>query len=328
MATADLGKVALTFAGNYSPSTLYDKLTVVVGTDGQTYVTKQANVINVSPGVSANWSNYWQVVSPRGPQGVGITNIRKTSTSGTNDTYTIYYSDGATDTFVVSNGKGIQSIEKTGSGVVGDTYTITFGNNQTATFTVTNGQGVPSGGSEGQVVSKASDTDYDTTWITIRDAAFCGVANDLTTVTASLVLDARQGRILDNKKFDKDNVANNLATAAAGYALDARQGKILNDKILSMRSISVQEYTINASDWVYTSTGTRATYEVANMLVTADSICIVTPDTSPGNDFFSCHVRAGAPKDGYVTFVADMPQPNSAVNVRVVIIGGTTYVPK
>lgn len=39
------------------------------------------------------------------PRGMGISRIRKTSTSGLVDTYTIYYSDGSTTTFTVTNGK-------------------------------------------------------------------------------------------------------------------------------------------------------------------------------------------------------------------------------
>lgn len=199
MATSDLGKVAMTFGGQYSAQALYDKLTVVVGADGQTYVTTTANVINVSPGVTDGWENSWQILSQRGPKGVGIVNIRKTATNGTNDTYTIYYSDNTTGSFVVSNGQGIQNISKTGSSGNVDTYTITYGNNQTFTFTVANGQGIPTGGEAGQALVKSGATDYDTEWKTLRDGAYCAVANDLTTFTAGFVLDARQGKVLDEK---------------------------------------------------------------------------------------------------------------------------------
>lgn len=199
MATSDLGKVAMTFGGQYSAQALYDKLTVVVGADGQTYVTTTANVINVSPGVTDGWENSWQILSQRGPKGVGIVNIRKTATSGTNDTYTIYYSDNTTGSFVVSNGQGIQNIAKTGSSGNVDTYTITYGNNQTSTFTVTNGQGIPTGGEAGQALVKSSAADYDTEWKTLRDGAYCAVANSLNVFTAGLVLDARQGKVLDGK---------------------------------------------------------------------------------------------------------------------------------
>ena len=171
MAYKDLGKVAMTLGGEYNPSTVYSRLTVVVGEDGQSYVSIVDNVVSISPGVTAGWENYWQLLSKRGSgirdiqktgssglvdtytiyydnstgtdtfnvtNGNGITTIAKTSTSGEDDTYTITFDDGTTTTFVVTNGKGIQSIAKTGTSGAVDTYTITYGNDQTSTFTVQN----------------------------------------------------------------------------------------------------------------------------------------------------------------------------------------------
>ena len=66
----------------------------------------------------------------------------------------------------------------------------------------------------------------------LKTAAFREVANNLTTSAAgSSVLDAYQGKVLNDNKFAKANVVNNLTTTASGYALDARQGKALDDKI-------------------------------------------------------------------------------------------------
>lgn len=73
---------------------------------------------------------------------------------------------------VGENGRGIVSITKTGTSGLVDTYTITYtdGINPT-TFTVTNGApgspgvGVPTGGTTGQILAKASGTDYDTEWV-------------------------------------------------------------------------------------------------------------------------------------------------------------------
>ena len=90
----------------------------------------------------------------KGSDGVGITSITKTSSSGLEDTYTITYTNGDTTTFTVTNGakgdkgdtgatgatgKGITSITKTGTSGKVDTYTITYSDNSTSTFTVTNG---------------------------------------------------------------------------------------------------------------------------------------------------------------------------------------------
>ena len=65
----------------------------------------------------------------------------------------------------------------------------------------------------------------------IGTAAFQGVSNALTQTSAGYVLDARQGKALNDAKLNKTSVVNNLTATAAGYALDARQGKALNDKI-------------------------------------------------------------------------------------------------
>ena len=171
MAYKDLGKVAMTAGGEYSPSTVYSRLTIVVGEDGQSYVSIVDNVVSISPGISSGWENYWQLLSKRGSgikeivktgssgivdtytiyydditqtdtytvtNGNGITTVEKTSTSGEDDTYTITFDDGTTTNFVVTNGKGIQSISKTGSSGAVDTYTITYGNDQTSNFTVQN----------------------------------------------------------------------------------------------------------------------------------------------------------------------------------------------
>ncbi len=70
-----------------------------------------------------------------------ILKIVKTGTDGLTDTYTIYFANGTTQTFTVTNGNGIVSIALLSSdaetGV--DTYQITFADGSTTTFTVTNG---------------------------------------------------------------------------------------------------------------------------------------------------------------------------------------------
>lgn len=300
MATSDLGKVAMTFGGQYSAQTLYDKLTVVVGADGQTYVTTTANVINVSPGVSDGWENSWQILSQRGPKGVGIINIRKTATSGTNDTYTIYFSDNTTGSFVVSNGQGIQSIAKTGSSGNVDTYTITYGNNQTSTFTVTNGQGVPAGGTEGQALVKSGNADYDTEWKTIRDGAYNAVANDLTTFTAGFVLDARQGKVLDEKIGERALVT--------GVMVD-----------------------IPVDGWMQLVDGGEYTQIVPCAQVSETSHVIVSPTVATRDEWARCNAypNTNSMADGLLYFVADtIPSIRLRANVLIfdtTVSQGGTY---
>ena len=62
-------------------------------------------------------------------------------------------------------------------------------------------------------------------------------ANDLTTVKAGYVLDARQGKVLDEKKLDKAQVADHLNAGEPGFALDARQGRWLNEHKLGFSDI-------------------------------------------------------------------------------------------
>lgn len=62
------------------------------------------------------------------------------------------------------------------------------------------------------------------------------IVNNLAATSAGKVLDARQGKALDEAKLNKSDVVNNLVTTEEGKALDARQGKALNEKILGESS--------------------------------------------------------------------------------------------
>ena len=96
----------------------------------------------------------------KGDTGNGISYIEKTSTSGLVDTYTIYFTDGNSTTFDVTNGDGIESIVKTSTVGLVDTYTITLTSGDTYTFTVTNGEQGERGASA-VVISTTEPTDDD-----------------------------------------------------------------------------------------------------------------------------------------------------------------------
>lgn len=110
-----------------------------------------------------------KVLMLKGQDGKGISSIKKTSTSGLVDTYTITFTDGTTSTFTVTNGKGggsgsgsgngISSIKKTGTSGLVDTYTIMMTDGTKSTFTVTNGAKGDKGdtGSQGQQGVKGQD---------------------------------------------------------------------------------------------------------------------------------------------------------------------------
>jgi hypothetical protein len=87
----------------------------------------------------------------KGDDGNGIANIAKTSTSGLVDTYTITYTNGATSTFEVTNGKdgaqgtqgvGVRSITQTSTSTESEgvnVITITLTDGSTSIFEVRNG---------------------------------------------------------------------------------------------------------------------------------------------------------------------------------------------
>lgn len=101
-------------------------------------------------------------IPKKGPSGRGIESFERTSGNGapgTDDVYTVTYTDSSTTQITIHNGRdgidgddgrGIVSIQRTsGTGAAGttDTYTITFTDNTTTTFNVRNG----ANGSNGSV---------------------------------------------------------------------------------------------------------------------------------------------------------------------------------
>lgn len=83
--TTTLGKVSLTMGGNYSPTAVYDRLTVVRGVNGNSYVTLMDGVSGISPGVTSGWQTYWQLFAEDGSGGGGGSTVTVTQvlTSGT-----------------------------------------------------------------------------------------------------------------------------------------------------------------------------------------------------------------------------------------------------
>lgn len=107
----------------------------------------------------------------------------------------------------------------------------------------------------------------------MKDAAYKNVANDLTTEEEGSVLDARQGKELDEKKIDKDNIKNDLTTTEEGCVLDARQGKALDDKINKINKYLSENFRLSATE--------IATHEKWIDGKRIYSMTIVTNDTIP-----------------------------------------------
>ena len=87
---------------------------------------------------------FFKTLMLKGEAGGSIQKIEKTSSALNVDTYTIFYNDGETSTFEVTNGSSIQTIEKTATSGLQDTYTITLTNGDTFNFEVMNGEDAPS----------------------------------------------------------------------------------------------------------------------------------------------------------------------------------------
>lgn len=96
--------------------------------------------------------------------------------------------------------------------------------------------------------------------------------NDLATEEEGFALDARQGKILNDKIESIDTtppIQNNLTTTEEGYVLDARQGKVLDEKIAALEgnnevaSINGVELSGNKTSrelGIYSYEGTAAQY--------------------------------------------------------------------
>lgn len=95
---------------------------------------------NATPYVSNSGTSTDPVFHLYIPRGSSVASCAKTGASGLVDTYTMTFTDGATATFTVTNGRGISSITKTGTVGLVDTYTITYNDGTTTTFNVTNGR--------------------------------------------------------------------------------------------------------------------------------------------------------------------------------------------
>lgn len=80
-----------------------------------------------------------------GNTGVGISTLAQTArTPGVSTTYTFTMTDGSTKSFISYDGVGISDIARTSSSGLVDTYTVTMTNGDTDTFTVTNAKSITS----------------------------------------------------------------------------------------------------------------------------------------------------------------------------------------
>lgn len=118
--TTTLGKVSLTMGGNYSPTATYDRLTVVRGVNGNSYVTIVDGVSGISPGVTSGWQSYWQLFAADGEGGGGGSNVVVTPivTTGTKIA-TITVDGTGSDLYAPNGGSGtVTDVQVNGTSVV------------------------------------------------------------------------------------------------------------------------------------------------------------------------------------------------------------------
>ena len=94
---------------------------------------------------------------------------------------------------------------------------------------------------------------------------------------------------IDNK-VDTSAIANNLTTSSAGYVLDARQGKALNDYInkhtfgsaINIKSYTSQSYTATSDGYLYLATVAGGLIEV---LIGGLTVNVVAPSLGGAKNF-------------------------------------------
>ena len=246
-------------------------------------------IFRVQRGLQGNTGN-------TGNTGVGITDIARTSgdgSAGTVDTYTITYTNGGTDTFMVTNGadggtgaagRGITTIARTsGDGSQGttDTYTVTFSDNLNPfMFTVTNG-------ADGTNVQAHNDTAVTNQYISEIDVDANG-AISISRVALPLASTSQAGLV---------QLGTASTEALAGNAVAANPGSGTQD--LSTLTVNGVNYNIGGGNTPPAPTGA------------------VVLGRATSNGFTDAHAA------GSQTFTIDVPYTlhNGATLVNITIAG-------
>ena len=140
--------------------------------DGDTYLVGTEAPYDGYMWIDGEWIEIGDV--SKGEDGRGIVSITKTGTSGLVDEYTILYTEGSPTVYYVTNGK---------DGVDGQ-------DGQDGQ----DGVGVPTGGTTGQVLAKASGTDYDTEWVNQSAGVDPATASPLMDGTAAVGTSTKYAR--------------------------------------------------------------------------------------------------------------------------------------
>lgn len=178
--------------------------------------------------------------------------------------------------------------------------------------------------------------------LALEGQAVGSIANNLTTDVEGYALDARQGKVLDEKKLDASKVVNNHTTVLEGYALDARQGKWLSENKVGFSDVANDLATDDHNKVLSAAQGvvlknlldgkvqalsvslpsgswSNLTQTVSVAGVTADNIVLVTPAPASYTAYHGCGVYCSSQENGTLTFSA-VTKPASALTVQVMLI--------
>ncbi len=146
------------------------------------------------------------------------------------------------------------------------------------------GEGVPTGGTDGQVLVKASDTDYDTEWVTMASGGA-----DLTAETLMTILQGGDGVTVEQQE---DHVV--VKSNPEGHPVDANQVIYSWDvgtlpaagKTVSMADVAAQSFFISATS----STSSNTTYMLPELV--QSNVVAVETQVKDGRIFYFANTGA------------------------------------
>lgn len=125
------------------------------------------------------------------------------------------------------------------------------------------------------------------------------------------------GQRLSTVFLRKDQVVNNVTTTTSGSVLDARQGKALQDAVNGKIGMSTGTATLTTSGW--TASGSNYVQTVSFSGVTSSSTVIVVAAPASHTAYANNMVYCSAQSSGKLTFTATV-KPTAALTVNVMIL--------
>lgn len=152
--------------------------------------------------------------------------------------------------------------------------------------------------------------------LSLEEQAVGAIANNLTTDVEGYALDARQGKVLNEKKLDVSKVANNLTTIESGWALDARQGKWLYENTVGFDDVA-NDLTTNDSNKVLSAAQGYALKNQIDGMLDGD-------DASSVQGQINANKQAIETKISMKTVSVSLPVSGWSSNKQTVAVSGVT----